>query len=278
MGERLRGWGVMLAMAYGMTAFMCVTDVRANPAKPVKKQAAPAGSPDVTIVNPTDGSVLVAIPGGTFTMGSDDGDGHPKPPHRVALQPYYIGCTPVTNAQFRRFVESTRYKSVGEREQYAKQWGDQASVVCVSWHDAVAYCKWAGLRLPTEAEWEFAARGTDGRRYPWGDEWDPTRCCNSADTMTRRAVPVGSFPNGASPFGCLDMAGNVWQWCSSLYKDYPYSSTDGRESLEAEGNRATRGGSFINVIPSTFSSAYRNNSSPEWKDFSLGFRVARSAP
>ena len=247
----------------------------AGAAQASSSSSSPAGS-EKTMVNPVDGSVLVAIPGGTFTMGSDDGSSNEKPSHRVTLQPYYIGKTPVTNAQYRRFVSATGHQSAGRWDDYASRWGDQAPVVCVSWSDANAYCRWAGLRLPTEAEWEYAARGTDGRAYPWGNPWDPSRCRNSVGGNAGSAVAVGSYPNGASPFGCLDMAGNVLQWCASLYRPYPYSATDGREDVGASGDRVLRGGSWYFYNPSFFRSASRASLAPDDRNNSLGFRVART--
>ena len=116
-------------------------------------------------------------------------------------------------------------------------------MVNVSWQDAMVFCEWAGVRLPSEAEWEKAARGTDGRLWPWGNEVpDKERCnfgMNVGDT-----TPVGNYPKGASPYGVLDMAGNVWEWTGSLFKGYPYKPDDGREDSADAGTCVVRGGSF----------------------------------
>jgi formylglycine-generating enzyme required for sulfatase activity len=146
-------------------------------------------------------------------------------------------------------------------------------VVNVSWYDAMAYCRWLeerlqvpgstlnvwregqlgtlnlkpgtfAVRLPSEAEWEKGARGTDGRIYPWGDQWDAARC-NAEKGLSGDTTPVGAYPNGASPYGVLDMAGNVWEWTRSLEKSYPYDPDDGREDPEAAGARVVRGGAFL---------------------------------
>ncbi|HXE71759.1 MAG TPA: SUMF1/EgtB/PvdO family nonheme iron enzyme, partial [Candidatus Nitrosotenuis sp.] len=224
------------------------------------------------------------------------------PSHQVDLEAFYIGKTEVTNAQFRRFVQATGYRTTAEKEgsacvwsdeggwekqwdvswrTMASEWGEEAPVTCVSWDDARAYCRWAGLRLPTEAEWEKAARGTDGRRYPWGNRWDASRCQNSAGGplgSAGRPRPVGSFPPGASPWGALDMAGNVAEWCSSRYQPYPYRAGDGRESAGGDpDSRVYRGGSWYYNTPAFFRTADREAEDPGERYSFLGFRCALSA-
>ena len=126
-------------------------------------------------------------------------------------------------------------------------------VTCVTFRDAVAFCAWASevtgatIRLPTEAEWEKAARGTDGRLYPWGNSAPTQEYCNFAMNLGD-TTPVGNYPKGASPYGVLDMSGNVWEWTSSLFKGYPYDPADGREALHGEGSRTVRGGSFYGHV------------------------------
>ena len=197
-----------------------------------------------------------------------------RPQHRLHVKSFHIGKYPVTNAQYAAFVAATGYRTAAEKEDWGGVWtgsvwkrvegadwrhphgpgshingkGDHP-VVQISWYDALAFCKWLNqetgkpYRLPSEAEWEKAARRTDGRIYPWGDQWDASRC-NAWEGGKRDTAPVGAYPRGASPYGVLDMAGNVWEWTSSLYKPYPYDPRDGREDPEADGRRVLRGGSF----------------------------------
>jgi formylglycine-generating enzyme required for sulfatase activity len=174
---------------------------------------------------------------------------HELPQHEVTLPGYWIGRYPVTVAQFRAFVEASGHRPANPDS--LKRPGDQP-VVLVTWHDALAFCRWlskkAGIQvtLPSEAEWEKGARGTDGRIYPWGDRWDPKRC-NSGENDIGDTTPVGTYPDGASAYGLLDMAGNVWEWTRSLYRRYPYNPRDGREDLDAvdDVHRVLRGGAFL---------------------------------
>jgi formylglycine-generating enzyme required for sulfatase activity len=207
---------------------------------------------------------LVLIPAGEFLMGSDleqdkFANKDEQPQHTVYLPDYYLAKAPVTNAQYAAFVEPTDHKRPGHWIDGKPPKGkEDHPVVEVTWRDAVAYCTWLAqvtrkaYRLPSEAEWEKGARGTEGWIYPWGNEWDPKRC-NSSEGDWRDTTPVGAYPQGASPYGLLDMAGNVWEWTTSLWGKggskpefkYPYDPTDGREYLGA-GYKVLRGGSWNN--------------------------------
>ncbi|HEY3999676.1 MAG TPA: SUMF1/EgtB/PvdO family nonheme iron enzyme [Candidatus Xenobia bacterium] len=237
----------------------------------------PTGGAEVT--NPQDGSVLLRVDAGSFTMGTTTSGSDTAQGGKVTLPAYYIGKVPVTNEQFRRYVKATGQAVAGNWEEAAQRSGDKAPVVNVSWNDALAYCKWAGLRLPTEAEWERAARGTDGRLYPWGNGWEANRCESSVDTRASGPVAVGSFPAGASPAGCLDMAGEVWQWVSSKYRAYPYVADDGREDPNGHDDyRVLRGGSWSNQLPDALTTVHRSPAFPSAFGNNIGFRVAHDAP
>ena len=201
---------------------------------------------------------MLRVPGGSFVMGSDAGTADERPAHRVKLHAFAIDRMPDTNADFAEFLErfgpkgdgGTRYYDWDDRDarihRVAGRWRADTGyvdhpVVEVSWVGAVTYCRWRSKRLPTEAEWELAARGFDGRRYPWGDAAPTSRHAQFARGWNETA-PVGSHPAGASPYGALDMAGNVWEWGSSVYRPYPYRADDGREDPAPGPVRATRGG------------------------------------
>ncbi len=238
--------------------------------------------------------VWVDVPAGEFWMGSEGGDDDEKPVHRVRLERFQIARVPVTNAQYRLFVEATGHRAPDHWEDGRPPRGlESHPVVRVSWHDALAYCRWLSevtgkfITLPSEAQWEKAERGglppAGGgdrggaeRRWPWGDEWDESKC-NTSELELGDTTPVGMFPEGASPYGCLDMAGNVWEWCSSLYREYPYDPDDGRENLEADDNvpRVLRGGSFYSNL--LFARcAFRVGYYPFDQWFVSGFRVVVS--
>jgi serine/threonine-protein kinase len=214
----------------------------------------------VTMIRETDGAVMVYVPEGKFTMGSPDDLGYDNehPQHTYYLDAFWIDQAEVTNAQYRKCVEVGACEPLESCSDDPNYGVDDRPVVCVSWDQALAYAEWVGGRLPTEAEWEKAARGPDGREYPWGNEFDGTRvnfCDKSCVQRWRDAnvddgyeytAPVGSYPAGASPCGALDMAGNVYEWTHSAYVEYPYDSEDGREEVSGEEmvRRVVRGGSF----------------------------------
>jgi iron(II)-dependent oxidoreductase len=239
---------------------------------------APAPSPAVPEA-PQVTEIMVEIPSGPFVMGQDDGDREDRPAHEVDLPAYEIDKFEVTNADFAAFVDATGYQSDGEKigKLYwldsFKEGKESHPVVRVTWNDAVAYCEWVGKRLPTEAEWEKAARGTESLRFPWGNEWDPGKA-NVKETGLRSTAVVGSFGAGASPFGVEDMAGNVWEWTGDWYEAYPGNSAGDR--YYGEQCRVTRGGGWFDDEPqvTTFN---RNCGVPDKTlNDDLGFRCARS--
>ena len=151
-------------------------------------------------------------------------------------------------------------------------------MVNINWEQAQAYCKWARGDLPTEAEWEKAARGTDGCIYPWGNDWDGNKCANSVSPHKQSStIPVGSYPQGASPYGVLDMAGNVWEWCSDFYSSSYYGKAPARNPVNnySSSRRVLRGGSWLDVLdPKWFRAAYRYSYIPDSWSGGRGFRCA----
>jgi len=243
---------------------------------------------DGILVEILGGMEFMRVPAGRFLMGSKKDDipayDDEKSQHSVDIPyDYWMARFPVTNEQYNAYATARGKKHpVGDWEKKKDH-----PVVNVYWADAMAYCQWlngllkaelpAGLvlRLPTEAEWEKAARGTDGREYPWGNEFDKNNC-NTREGGKGGTTLVGSYSSrGNSPYGCADMSGNVWEWCHSLYKPYPYQATDGREDEEASGSRVLRGGSFFNFVRYA-RCAYRNYGLISYFNNYLGFRVVAS--
>jgi formylglycine-generating enzyme required for sulfatase activity len=221
--------------------------------------------------------VMADIPAGPFTMGSDKGGPDETPVHQVDLPAYQIDKFEVTNADFARFAEATGYKTDLERAG-GQSWRDFAEgkdnhpVVKVTWNDAKAFCEWAGKRLPTEAEWEKAARGTDGRSYPWGNDWDPKKA-NVKEASLRGTTAVGSFAAGASPYGVMDMAGNVGEWMADWYQPYPGSTY--KDPYFGEKFKVTRGGGWFDEAAQVRTTS-RNAADPaKTANDDLGFRCAR---
>ena len=225
-----------------------------------------------TTLKADDGTEMVLVPAGEFWMGSDEYDDE-KPRHRLHLDAYYIDRYETTNALYGRFLQATgrAAPSYWNSSQFS---GESQPVVGVTWHDADAYCRWAGKRLPTEAEWEKAARGTDGRKYPWGDQWDSSR--ENSQGKLGRSVAVGSYPTGASPYGVHDMAGNVWEWVADWYDANYYKRSPERNPMgpESGSSRGLRGGSWRND-PFFLRTADRFNRTPDDRNYNVGFRCAR---
>lgn len=224
-----------------------------------------------------DGGTYVWVPSGEFMMGSEDGGEDERPVHRVQITTgFWLGKCEVTNAQYQAFCAATGREFPSGSDQ-----GADHPVVYVSWEDAQAYCKHYGLRLPTEAEWEYAARGRKGTKYPWGNEWDKSRCCNGENPGPGgRTCPVGSFPAGASWCGALDLTGNVWEWCGDWYSNryYGESPAEDPQGPTAGDYRVLRGGSWHNSNGGTLRCAYRLSLHPplRFNDLGGGFRGART--
>jgi formylglycine-generating enzyme required for sulfatase activity len=264
---------------------------------------------------------LMYVPAGEFLMGSADGDSDAvsdeKPQHKITLDAYWVDRTEVTNAMFAKFVAASGYETDAEKagkawifDPTSKGWQetaganwqhpngsgsdrlDQHPAVQVSWNDAVAYCTWAGRRLPTEAEWEKAARGTHGRKFPWGDESVTGDRLNSADRNLdadwadksiddgyQFTAPAESYPAGASPYRALNMAGNVWEWVADQYDErYYVSSPMQNPTGPVLGQfRVLRGGSWSNVqVQGVFRASDRRGDPPVNRSADVGFRCARS--
>lgn len=220
----------------------------------------------------------VAIPGGEFSMGSLEEEEDARPIHAVSLRPFQIGRFEVTHAQYAAFLAATG-RTAPAHWANPNFMADTQPVVGVNYEDAAAFCHWAGGRLPTEAEWEYAARGRDRRRYPWGnDDPDPARAIFHRDIGFGHTLPVGSAPQGASPFGVQDLAGNVFEWCADWY-DPGYYTTSPREDPPGPvrgTQRVIRGGSWIS-LPDALSAAARGKYPPQSRSVLLGIRVARSS-
>jgi serine/threonine-protein kinase len=262
--------------------------------------------------------VQVWVPGGSFTMGSEDGSSDEKPVHQVTLDGFWIDRTEVTNAQYTDFlndivdritVRDGEFVEVDDLVYYdlectnCGEWRDRIiyddqqfevvvdearhPVVLVTWYGARAYCEWAGGRLPTEAEWEYAARGPEGFVYPWGNDFACDKGNFDDETVIddyvvpggencdgyERTSPVGSFPGGASWVGALDMAGNVWEWCADWYGEYPSTVQTNPTGPETGEYRVLRSGSW-DVDDRYSRSANRNWNDPTITLNDYGFRCA----
>jgi sulfatase modifying factor 1 len=250
----------------------------------------------------------VRVPRGELRMGSDSGEAAERPVHRVTLKAFVIDRHEVTNAEFAEFVRQTGHVTDAERAGVGWHWEgtwrevpgadwrhprgpgssieglDRHPVVQVSWNDATAYCRWRGKRLPTEAEWERAARGRGDRIYPWGD--DPPRgrasygsdeCCRADDGDGHLyTAPVGAFPRGRSPFGVEDLAGNVWEWVEDWFAPDFYARSSRRDPVNRTPTprKVIRGGGWGNN-PAGLRSTLRHANPPDIGLSMVGFRCAR---
>jgi formylglycine-generating enzyme required for sulfatase activity len=259
-------------------------ELLATGAEKPPEEKPPEHAPEILTITSPIYLDLVRVPAGEFQMGSvAERDEHARdnefPPHQVHVPEFHIGKYPVTNLQYRAFVKATRTEPPRTWEKGSIPLGkENHPVTYLSWTDALAFCDWLSresgqpFRLPTEAEWEKAARGTDGRIWPWGNEPPDESQCNF-DSRVRDTTPIGRHsPQGDSPYGCADMAGNVTEWCTSLYRPYPYRARDGREDLEVDGRRVLRGGSFLDT-QKYIRCAFRNWNHPYNRIRGFGFRV-----
>lgn len=277
----IRGWWLVGVL-------MCAGVSELNAADTaVSKDGASA---TVHTIKGKDGAPLVLIPAGPFLMGSNDGLPNERPEHTVTLDAYYIDQFEVTAGRYQKFLESARHNLPPTWDDEVAQAMGDLPAVGMSWTDAAAYCKWAGRRLPTEAEWEKAARGTDGRRYPWGhmqpfvDIANYNRGVWVSEAVT--LVPVNSGvegmsvrhglkEGGKSPYGLYHMAGNAAEWVNDWYdREYYQRSPDKNPPGPATGEkRVIRGGSWAD-LPTALRVTARFSAEPDFEDRTIGFRCA----
>lgn len=307
--EKLAGWGILVVLLLMSTYSALggfISDINIEDATDISQ---PTSTPAFvqlyentgnTLIAEKDGMTLVFVPAGEFEMGSENGDDDESPVHTVFLDEFWIDQTEVTNAMFALFMEDTNYTTVAEGvgKSYIYQnadwelvWGadwqhpggpetdldelDLHPVLHMSWLDASAYCAWTNRRLPTAAEWEKAARGVDGRRYPWGQQINSDYL--NYDSNLSETMPVGSYPSSASPYDALDMAGNVWEWVADWYVSDYYQNSPLENPLGPESGqfRELRGGSWGNSAYNTRASD-RNFNAPGFTFIVNGFRCAAS--
>jgi formylglycine-generating enzyme required for sulfatase activity len=286
--------------------------------KPVASVASSGVAP-LPVVSCPEG--MMKIPGGKFFMGTDDpnDEEHERPAHQVTLSPYCMDTTEVTVAAYKACSDRGECKRAPRENEWEgitafshklydplcnirepKARANQP-INCLDWELADAFCKAVGKRLPTEAEWEFATRGSDGRRYPWGDDpptngghlnacgteclaWakahpdpdNPLRAMYLFDDGFATTAPVGSFPKGASPFGLQDVVGNVWEWVSDWYAPYTPEPSTNPKGAETGTERVLRGGAWNGSDPAWVRPTYRFKSSPKLRSYGIGVRCAKT--
>jgi formylglycine-generating enzyme required for sulfatase activity len=276
---------------------IAVTRVDRPVVQPARKEESPTpaersriwaggGGHAARLVNRKDGAEMIYIPAGPFLMGDDDVDikdfqtmsrNHPR--HTVTLSGYYIYKNLVTVRQYKAYIAANPGKTMPQAPSFDPIWSqDDHPMVNVTWQEAMDYAKWTGCTLPSEAQWERAARGTDGRKYPWGDEFDATKAwCSKAAVGDAGGTAAGGF-YGVSPSGCTDMAGNVWQWCRDWYDaNFWTGRAAGQTDPENQGvgaqqYRVLRGGCWNDFNPLSFCSAFRFFNDPAVRFNFVGFR------
>jgi serine/threonine-protein kinase len=219
---------------------------------------------------------MIFVAGGEFAMGNDDGDEYERPEHKVVVPPFFIDQHEVTCEQYEKFTRATGHRVPDDwRNGTYPTDARRHPVTGVDWNDANAYAKWAGKRLPSEEEWEYAARGVDRRKYPWGNDWQ-NNIANAGASSLGHFSDVGSFPAGKSPFGLMDMVGNAWEWTASDLKPYP----GGRlTNPPHEERKITRGASWFKDKERDWTTTFRGFAAPAGgNDYSkVGFRCAKDA-
>lgn len=244
---------------------------------------------DWILTHPADGTQLLLIPGGAFVAGGPEHYESECEPFTIELPSFYLALTPVTNVQYSGFIRATGHTTprchraglpaepVWNEDGSIPEGLEEHPVTGVRWSDAQAYCEWAGLRLPTEIEWEKGARGIDGRLFPWGDVWDSTRCRHDENRQNEITCRVWQHGDGASPWGLYQMSGNIWEWCADAFEKGAYRRyRKGDLSPPPAGTeRVARGGSWFNVLPECFRGSFRHHFGADEADRQYGFRVAR---
>jgi serine/threonine-protein kinase len=263
---------IVSLLLIGLIVFACATS--------------PSLSPTPEIIDDK-GIPMRLVPAGEFIMGSDRDSDTGNPAHRVSLEAFYMDKYEVTNAHYQACAtagvcEPPQYvKSDFRASYYGNEEFDNYPVIYVDWNMAKTYCEtWRGARLPTEAEWEKAARGTDERSYPWGEEISCDKANYDGDDSYNsfcvgETAEVGQYESGKSPYGLYDMAGNVFEWTSSIHASYPYDAMDGREALNRGGDRVIRGGAW-SEDPNDQQVFYRSWIGPNLSESAIGFRCAKA--
>ena len=306
-------WRVLLLLIALLGAYLALRSLSGVPGShdlkaEVERVRELARSGDMARLAETLDRSVIPIPAGEFVRGSNDGRSDQRPQRSIYLDAFVIDRFEISNAQYRRFLQATKRTAppYWPGTEYPSGQADYP-VVGVRWEDAAAYCSWIGKRLPTEAEWEKACRGVDGRIYPWGNTWDPARgniegsersswpmdwdqtwtflSSTPGRSKERRLQPIGSYPDDASPYGVLDMVGNASEWVEDWYNwsDYKDLPSQNPRSSGPPWNHCLRGSPWLDPYGSTswtqeMSRCAARNSSHETQDPRVGFRCARSVP